>query len=120
MSAGVVIAVGLLGGLGAVARVVVAAAVERRSARAFPLGTLAVNLAGALCLGLLVGAGVGGDTLRLAAIGLLGAFTTFSTWMVEAHRLAGAGRRRVAGGYLTLSLVLGLVAVWAGRALGGA
>ena len=118
MSAGLVVAVGLLGGVGAVARVVVAGAIERRSTVAFPLGTLAVNLAGALCLGLLVGAGVGGDALRLAGTGLLGAFTTFSTWMVEAHRLAGGGRRRAAGAYLVLSLVLGLVAVWAGREIG--
>ena len=114
MSPGVWIGIGLLGGLGACARVLLGAAVDRRADSPFPWGTLAVNLSGALALGVVVGAGVDGDAYVLAATGFLGAFTTFSTWVVDA-RLLGA---RLGGLTLVVSLVLGLLAVWLGRELG--
>ena len=118
MSAPVLLAIGLLGGAGAVVRHGVDAAVSARAGRAFPLGILVVNLSGAFLLGLLVGATVHGDAYRLAATGLLGAYTTFSTWMFDSHRLATAGRRRAAAVNLAGSLALGLLAVWLGRELG--
>ena len=115
MTALVVVGVGLLGGVGAVARFLLDGAVASRAASAFPWGTLAVNLSGALALGILHGAGVSGDALRLLGTGLLGAFTTFSTWIVDSLRLGErAGAANVAG-----SLALGLLAVWLGRELGG-
>ena len=115
MSAGVWLGIGLLGGLGACARVLLGAAVDRRADSPFPWGTLAVNLSGAFALGVIVGAGVGGDAYLLAAAGFLGAFTTFSTWVVDA-RLLGA---RLGGANLAVALSLGLLAVWLGRELGG-
>ena len=55
----------------------------------FPLGILAVNLSGTLLLGVLAGAGAATATReRLLGAGLLGAYTTFSTWMLDSHRLA--------------------------------
>ena len=114
MSAGVLIGVGFLGGLGAVARVVLGAAVDARADSPFPWGTLAVNVAGAFALGVLAGAGLGGDAYVLAATGFLGAFTTFSTWVVDA-RLLGA---RLGAANLAVALVLGLLAVWLGREVG--
>jgi fluoride exporter len=114
VSPGVWIGIGLLGGLGACARVLLGAAVDRRADSPFPWGTLAVNLSGAFALGLIVGAGAGSDAYLLAATGFLGAFTTFSTWVVDA-RLLGA---RLGGANLAVALVLGLLAVWAGRELG--
>ena len=116
MSLGVWIGIGLLGGLGACARVLLGAAVDARAERAtfFPWGTLAVNLSGAFALGVLAGAGLAGDAYTLAATGFLGAFTTFSTWVVDARLLGGrAGFANVA-----VSLALGLLAVWLGRELG--
>ena len=99
--------VGLLGGLGAVARVLLT------QAGGGPVrGTLLVNLAGALLLGGLVGAGVDGDAGLLLGGGLLGAFTTFSTWMAEAHERRSA--RLVLG-----ALGLGLAAAVIGRMIGG-
>ena len=95
MTALVVVGVGLLGGVGAVARFLLDGAVASRAASAFPWGTLAVNLSGALALGILHGAGVSGDALRLFGTGLLGAYTTFSTWMLESHRLGEDGRLRL-------------------------
>jgi CrcB protein len=118
MSAPLLLAVGLLGGAGAVARYSVDTAVGARTGRAFPLGILAVNLSGAFLLGLLAGATVHGDAYRLAATGLLASYTTFSTWMFDSHRLAAGGRGRAAALNLAASLALGLLAVWLGRELG--
>jgi fluoride exporter len=116
----VVAGVGLLGGVGAIGRFLLDGAVASRVRSGFPFGTLAVNLTGALALGLLHGAGVGDDALRLAGTGLLGAYTTFSTWTLESHRLGEDGRLRLGLANLLVSLALGLVCVWLGDRLGGA
>ncbi|HEU4975955.1 MAG TPA: fluoride efflux transporter CrcB [Baekduia sp.] len=120
MSAAVLLGVGLLGGVGAVARFLLDGAVSRRSATAFPAGTFAVNVLGALVLGALVGAAVHDDGYRLAGTGLVGAFTTFSTWTFESHRLAEDGQLRIGALNFVLSLVAGVLAAWAGRQLGAA
>jgi CrcB protein len=118
MSLAVVLGVGMLGGAGAIARFLLDGAVSSLSGRRFPWGTLAVNLTGALALGVLTGAAVGGDALRLAGTGLIGAFTTFSTWVFESHRLGEDGELRWGLVNLLASLALGIAAVWAGRQLG--
>ena len=118
MSPLMVLGIGLLGGLGALGRFALDAAVSRRSATGLPWGTLAVNLTGALALGLLDGAGVGGDALLLAGAGFLGAYTTFSTWMLESERLGEDGRLRAGLVNLGLSLVAGLAAAALGHAIG--
>jgi CrcB protein len=115
-----VIGVGLLGGLGAAGRFLLDSAVSLRFGRAFPFGTLAVNLTGALALGLLVGLALDRDALRLAGTGLIGGYTTFSTWTLEAHRLAEDDRMLPAAANVLVSLALGLLAAWAGRELGHA
>lgn len=120
MSPPVLLAIGVLGGLGAIARFLLDGAVARRPGRDFPYGTLAVNLSGALVLGVLVGAAVAGDAYRICATGLLGAYTTFSTWMFESHRLAEDGRLRLGALNVAGSLVLGVGAVWLGRRIGAA
>jgi fluoride exporter len=113
----VLLGVALLGGLGALARFLLDGAV---SLSRFPFGTLAVNLTGAFLLGVLVGATANDDALRLAGTGFLGAYTTFSTWLFESHRLAEDGGGRL--GLLNIggSLVLGVLCAWLGRLLGGA
>jgi fluoride exporter len=113
-------AIAVVGGLGAMARFLLDGAVSSRLGRAFPFGTLAVNLTGAFALGALYGAAVGGDALRLAGVGFLGAYTTFSTWALEAHRLGEDGRTRLGLANLLVSLALGLVCAWLGRELGAA
>jgi CrcB protein len=118
VSPALLLAVGLLGGAGAVLRYAVDGAIANRARTAFPVGILAVNLSGALLLGVLAGAGVGGDAQRLLGAGLLGAYTTFSTWVYDSHRDARAGRRGLALANLAGSLVLGLIAVWLGRTVG--
>lgn len=126
--------VGLLGGVGAVARFVLSTAVARRGEGWFPYGTLVVNLSGSALLGLVAGLALHGDALTLVGGGLLGSYTTFSTWMLDSERLVARGvippsghrKRRPAGDVtgalatnLVGSLLLGLAAVALGRALGG-
>ncbi len=118
MSLPVLMAVGVLGGLGALARFLLDGAVARWAGSAFPAGTLAVNLSGAFVLGVVVGAALDGDAYRFAALGFLGAFTTFSTWALESHRLGEEGRLRLGALNFAVSLVLGVALAWAGREVG--
>jgi CrcB protein len=120
MSALVLLGVGLLGGVGAIGRFLLDGAVAARLGRSFPYGTLAVNLTGAFALGLLVGAALNDDAYRLAGLGLIGAYTTFSTWAFESHRLSEDGEGRAAALNFAVSLALGVAAAWAGRRLGAA
>jgi fluoride exporter len=77
-----------------------------------------VNLSGAFGLGVLVGAIVDEDAFRLAGTGFLGAFTTFSTWALESHRLGEDGQRALGLVNFAASLILGVLAAWTGEELG--
>lgn len=119
MSVATWIGVAVLGGIGALARFLVDGTVASRLGRDFPFGTLVVNLSGALVLGVLAGATLGDDAYLLAGTAGVGAYTTFSTWMLESHRLVEDGEGIGAVANLALSLAAGLVAAAAGRTLGG-
>jgi fluoride exporter len=112
------LAIAAAGAIGSLARFLLHEAVERRVGRGFPLGTLAVNLSGALVLGILVGATVTGDAYRIAGTALLGAYTTFSTWMLETERLTYRGALAGAAANIVVSLAGGLAAVALGRRIG--
>ena len=114
------IGIGLIGGLGAVSRFLVDTTVAQRVAGAFPFGTLVVNLSGAFVLGVLVGATLSENAFRLAGTGFVGAYTTFSTWAFESHRLGEDGRLRLGALNFAVSLAAGLLAAWLGRKLGAA
>ena len=116
----VAVGIGLLGGVGAILRFVLDGAVAGRLGRELPYGTLAVNLLGSFVLGVIVGAALSQDAYRLVGTGLIGAFTTFSTWVLESHRLGEDGELRLGGLNFVISLLLGLAAAWAGRHLGAA
>jgi len=118
MSVAVLLGMGLLGGAGAIARFLLDGAVASRAGRALPWGTLAVNLSGAFGLGLLVGTAADGDPYRLVGTGLVGAFTTFSTWALESHRLSEDGRLGLGVVNFVVSLALGVGAAWLGREIG--
>ncbi len=117
MSAATWVGVALLGGVGAVLRHVVDAALVSPTARGLPLGIFVVNISGAFALGLLAGSGVGEGTLLIMGTGLLGAFTTFSTWMLQTTVLLRDGRGPLAATYVTASVAIGFLAVVAGRGL---
>jgi fluoride exporter len=119
VSATLVLAIGLVGGVGSIARFALDGAVAERLGREFPYGTLVVNVLGAFILGVLAGAVLSVNAYRVAGIGLIGAFTTFSTWSLEAHRLGEDGELRLGAVNFAVSLVLGVAAAWAGQHVGG-
>jgi CrcB protein len=118
-----ILAVGLGGFIGSILRYLVSGWAQTLSASgSFPYGTLAVNVAGCLVLGLLGGLsdslGVFSPTARaLLFIGVLGGFTTFSTFGYETTALARDGQMAAALANVGLSVVLGLAAAWVGYAL---
>jgi fluoride exporter len=114
------VGVGALGALGALWRFRVGAAVTARLPSDFPLGTFVVNLSGGFVLGLLTGLSPSDDALLLLGTGLLGGYTTFSTWMVEAQRLGENGEWRLVWSYLLGSMLAGLAATGLGWLAGGA
>jgi CrcB protein len=118
MSTWVWLAVGLLGGTFAVVRFLVDGAISSRAASEFPWGTFVVNISGSFILGALFGAGTTGAAYLLAGTASVGSYTTFSTWMFEAHRLGDDDDRRPLLAYLFASLIIGLAAAAAGRLLG--
>ena len=112
--------VGVLGAAGAYARFAVGGALTAWRPSDFPFGTFVVNITGGFVLGLLVGLGVDGDARLVAGIGFLGAYTTFSTWMVEAQRLGEDGEWATMWLYLLGSMGVGLAATGGGWLLGEA
>lgn len=120
----IILLVAVGGALGAAGRYLLAGWVQGLADTTFPRGTLAVNLLGSFLLGLLVPALPGSpDAAPLSAVllkaGLLGSFTTFSTFAFEAVRLVEEGRPGMAAAYLGISLAGGLASLAAGLALGG-
>lgn len=84
----------------------------------FPLGTLLINVVGGFLIGVLIEAVAGRPLLRpFAVTGILGGFTTFSTYAVDVEQLLAAGRLALAGAYLVGTLGGALVATWLGLVL---
>jgi CrcB protein len=111
------------GALGAVARATLSMAIHSRWPSHLPWGTIAVNLVGCLALGLLSGGLAGRPHLdatwrTFGAVGVLGAFTTFSTFENETLALLERGDVPAALANVALSLIVGLLAVWVGHVLG--
>jgi fluoride exporter len=111
-------AVVLIGGAGSVVRFYVDGLVSSASGRDFPYGTLAVNLSGAVILGLLTGLALGHDAALLAGTAAVGSYTTFSTWMLETQRLTEERQYRGAAANIIASLVLGVAAAALGQLIG--
>ncbi|TWI35648.1 fluoride efflux transporter CrcB [Paracoccus sulfuroxidans] len=114
-----VLQVAIGGALGSVARYGVNV-LAGRMVPGYPLGTLAVNVLGSLIMGLMAGifAHRGGHHLApLLMTGLLGGFTTFSAFSLDALTLWQRGEGVLATGYVLVSIFLSLAAVFAGLAL---
>lgn len=121
----ILVFVALGGAAGSIARYVVDGWVLDRTGTAFPYGTLVINLSGSFVLGLL--AALTMDRALLPAeirgplmIGFLGAYTTFSTLMLESWRLLEGGQALLALANAAGSVALGLVAVGGGLLIGRA
>jgi CrcB protein len=120
-------------GLGAVMRYAVGRLVQGLADSDRPWGTAVVNLTGTFALGLAVGLGadrIGGDNaLDVIGLGILGGYTTFSTWMVESVRLAeeGGALARITPesaaaavnviGQLAAGVLLAAAGLWLGRTI---
>ncbi|WP_233209319.1 fluoride efflux transporter CrcB [Mycobacterium sp. ENV421] len=109
----------LIGGLGSVARFMVDRAVARRAARSFPFGTLAVNVTGAVLLGFVSGLTLSQHVALLAGTAFVGAYTTFSTWMLETQRLTEERQLWLAIANLVVSVILGVAAAMLGQWIAG-
>jgi CrcB protein len=119
---GILLAIALGGMLGTPARYAVGRVVHV-APTSFPWSTFVVNMSGSLVLGVLLTLIIErwppSRYLRpFAAIGFLGAYTTFSTYTVETDLLLKDGQAGVALAYVLGSLFLGLVAVYAGIVIG--
>lgn len=113
------------GALGAGARYGVSLLAAHRLTAGFPWGTWFVNLAGGLCVGLVLGAiiarGGAGETLRLfVATGILGGFTTFSAFSAETAFMIVSGHMWAAILYVVSSVLGALALLFLGLWLSGA
>jgi CrcB protein len=109
--------VGLGGALGAVARYLTGIAAMRLTGPGFPWATLTVNVAGSFLMGALVVILAQYSANRLAPLlmtGVLGGFTTFSAFSLDALTLWERGQAGLAAAYVAASVVLSLSAIAAG------
>ena len=111
-------------GLGGVLRHLINLAIARVLGNDFPYGILFINVTGSLVMGLLVGwlafrAGEGWtrNAQLFVATGILGGYTTFSTFSLDAFRLIERGQIGLAALYIGGSVLLGIGGLWAGLAL---
>jgi CrcB protein len=111
-------AVVVIGGAGSVIRFLADGVVAAASGRDFPLGTMAVNVSGAVILGLISGLALGHDQALLAGTAAVGSYTTFSTWMLETQRLTEERQHRKAAVNVIASLAAGVAAAALGRLIG--
>ncbi|MFN3857766.1 MAG: fluoride efflux transporter CrcB [Caulobacter sp.] len=108
------------GAAGSTARYLVGLGALRWLGPGWPAGTLAVNIVGGLSMGLLAGAlalkgGAGQELWRLLlGVGFLGGFTTFSAFSLETALMIERKAWMEAGGYVALSVVLSVAALFAG------
>ena len=116
--------VGLGGATGSILRYLVSRWVGRVFPLAgIPVGTLAVNIVGCLLLGFLAGLAESRDVISaelrlLLMVGLLGGFTTFSTFSYETLDLARVSEKWMPFLYVGLSVIVGVLAAWLGHLLG--
>lgn len=115
--------VALGGGIGAGFRHLANVAASRLFGAGFPVGTLVVNVGGGLLMGILaghlaLGSRSAGEELRLfLATGVLGGFTTFSAFSLDAVMLWERGEVLTALAYVVASVVLSILALVAGLAI---
>ena len=117
----VLIAIG--GAVGALLRYAVDDVVTRVTGGSFPFGTLLVNVTGSFVLGVLFALAIDRSVLPPEVrpglmIGVLGAYTTFSTWMLESWRLIEVGAYVYALANIGGSVLAGMAAVWLGIVVG--
>jgi CrcB protein len=116
--------IALGGALGSVLRFWLSGLVAAQVGETFPWGTLVINVTGSFIIGFFATlsgpegrAFVGSDTRQFVMTGICGGYTTFSSFSLQTLNLARGGEWLRAGGNITGSVVLCLVAVWLGHLL---
>ena len=116
------LSIGLGAAFGSMLRYVVDQLVQNVRDTVFPIGTLAVNASGSFLLGLLTGLGIhhglGHDALVVLGTGVIGGYTTLSTWAWESMSLVNDGAHLQAGANVLASVGAGLALGACGLALG--
>ena len=110
--------VGLGGAAGSIARYAIGLSVDQSH---FPWATLGINLSGAFILGMFLTLALGHLSVAVMtpiAVGVIGGFTTFSTFAWEGFTLGRTGRAGIAFVYVSVSVIGGLLAAWGGYSLG--
>jgi len=110
--------VGLGGAGGSIARYAIGLNVDQSH---FPWATMAINISGAFMLGAFLTLALGHLPVAVMtpiSVGVLGGFTTFSTFMWEGFTFSRTGRAGIALIYIAVSIVGGLLAAWSGYTLG--
>ena len=114
-----VLAVAAGGAFGAVGRYLAVGWVERAVGHGFPYGTLAVNVLGSFVLGVLLEImalkwSASPEMRAFLVVGVIGSFTTFSTFSLEVVTLMTWGQTAAAAGYVAASVVVCVVGFWLG------
>ena len=115
---GTVLAVGVGGGIGALARYYIAGAIQS-AGTAFPWGIFVVNISGGLLMGMIVEASalklnLSPELRAFLTVGILGGYTTFSTFSLDSALLLQKGEYALAAFYMIGSVVLSVLALFAG------
>ena len=114
-----ILLVALGGALGSVARYLFSLTVLRVTGSLFPFGTFAVNVVGCFVFGLIAGAAeqrvpLSPDLRRFLLVGVLGGFTTFSSYAFESFGLMRDGQFAWASINVAGQVLAGLVGMWGG------
>jgi CrcB protein len=110
--------VGLAGAFGSLARYAISLNVDQSH---FPWATLGINVSGSFILGLFLTVALGHLSVAVmtpVAVGVLGGYTTFSTFTWEGFTMSRNGRTGTALAYVVVSVLAGLLAAWGGYSLG--
>ncbi|HKE85031.1 MAG TPA: fluoride efflux transporter CrcB [Vicinamibacterales bacterium] len=115
--------IGVGGAAGAIARYILGGVVHQWIPGFFPYGTFVVNILGCLVFGLIVGLAesrfvVGPEARAFLLVGVLGGFTTFSSFTFETFELVRSGQVVAAGVNVIGQVVIGFLLFWAGFAVG--
>ena len=110
--------VGMGGALGSLVRYRLGRVITEKHNTTFPIGTLIINITGAILLGIVTSLEAKGNVYLLLGDGFLGAYTTFSTFMYEGFNLFQENEKMNALAYVLGSLFLGIIGYIAGFALG--
>lgn len=110
--------VAVAGGVGAALRYLLDLLIQQRTGGTFPFGTIVVNVTGSFLLGLLTASLMHEEALRVAGVGLLGGYTTFSAASLDAVTLIKQKRKIAAICYAFATLFLSISATILGMLIG--